>query len=132
MWPSMFLSLYYLVLLLQFQEAIGFFLPLAALQKPSFLPSASSSRRCATTSAAAANGSNNKYEYALLFDCDGVILETEELHRRAYNAAFQEFGLTIAGKPVEWSVRAFFGDGSVCRHRPGMMHMFPAVLSRAN
>lgn len=43
-------------------------------------------------------------EFALLFDCDGVILETEELHRLAYNAAFKEFDLTIAGQPVEWSV----------------------------
>jgi phosphoglycolate phosphatase-like HAD superfamily hydrolase len=47
----------------------------------------------------------SKYEYALLFDCDGVILETEELHRLAYNKAFQEFGLTIDGLRVEWSVR---------------------------
>jgi hypothetical protein len=51
--------------------------------------------------------SQPSYEYALLFDCDGVILETEELHRLAYNAAFQEFGLTINGEPVNWSVRAF-------------------------
>jgi hypothetical protein len=43
--------------------------------------------------------------FALLFDCDGVILETEELHRLAYNAAFREFDLTIDGKPVVWSVR---------------------------
>lgn len=41
---------------------------------------------------------------ALLFDCDGVLVETEELHRRAYNMAFQEFGLEIDGKPVDWSV----------------------------
>jgi hypothetical protein len=46
------------------------------------------------------------YEFALLFDCDGVILETEELHRLAYNAAFKEFDLTIDGEPVVWSVRA--------------------------
>ena len=43
--------------------------------------------------------------FALLFDCDGVILETEELHRLAYNAAFREFDLTIDGEPVVWSVR---------------------------
>ena len=47
-----------------------------------------------------------RHEFALLFDCDGVILETEELHRVAYNAAFQEFDLTIGGAPVEWSVSA--------------------------
>lgn len=41
--------------------------------------------------------------FALLFDCDGVIVETEELHRKAYNASFKHFGLTIpsSGK-VEW------------------------------
>ena len=47
------------------------------------------------------------YQHALLFDCDGVILETEELHRLAYNAAFDAFGLTIDGQPVNWSVRWF-------------------------
>ena len=40
---------------------------------------------------------------ALLFDCDGVLVETEELHRVAYNMAFEEFGLQIAGAPVVWS-----------------------------
>ena len=40
---------------------------------------------------------------ALLFDCDGVIVETEELHRKAYNASFKHFGLTIpASGKVEW------------------------------
>lgn len=47
------------------------------------------------------------FEYALLFDCDGVILETEELHRLAYNAAFKAAELTINGKPVEWSVEYY-------------------------
>ena len=44
------------------------------------------------------------FENALIFDCDGVIIETEELHRIAYNAAFREFDLTIDDTPVEWSV----------------------------
>eukprot|EP00879_Flechtneria_rotunda_P018816 GHRR01019750.1.p1 GENE.GHRR01019750.1~~GHRR01019750.1.p1 ORF type:complete len:306 (+),score=95.45 GHRR01019750.1:1476-2393(+) len=30
---------------------------------------------------------------ALVFDCDGVILESEDLHRRAYNATFQHFNV---------------------------------------
>lgn len=42
-----------------------------------------------------------------LRSCDGVIVETEELHRRAYNAAFQAFGLTIDGQPVEWTVEYY-------------------------
>ena len=41
---------------------------------------------------------------ALLFDCDGVIVETEELHRLAYNKAFDDFGLTIGGEKVDWTV----------------------------
>jgi hypothetical protein len=53
----------------------------------------------------AAGGS--EYEYALLFDCDGVILETEEFHRLAYNAAFEAAELTIDGKPVNWSVEYY-------------------------
>lgn len=48
--------------------------------------------------------SSCEYDFALLFDCDGVILETEELHRLAYNAAFDAADLTIGGERVEWSV----------------------------
>ena len=40
---------------------------------------------------------------ALLFDCDGVLVETEELHRVAYNMAFDKFGLEIDGAAVVWS-----------------------------
>lgn len=32
---------------------------------------------------------------ALIFDCDGVILESEELHRIAYNAAFEYFDMRV-------------------------------------
>lgn len=45
-----------------------------------------------------------EFDYALIFDCDGVIIETEELHRLAYNAAFKAADLQIDGEPVEWSV----------------------------
>ena len=62
----------------------------------------------APSDAAAAAGDSGgaaAAQFALLFDCDGVIVETEELHRRAYNGAFEQFGLTMAGgEPVEWSV----------------------------
>ena len=33
-----------------------------------------------------------------------MLVETEELHRTAYNMAFEEFGLEIDGVPVVWSV----------------------------
>eukprot|EP00980_Cylindrotheca_fusiformis_P010402 scaffold2311_cov107-Cylindrotheca_fusiformis.AAC.3 len=49
----------------------------------------------------------SKYEFALLFDCDGVILETEELHRLAYNEAFRAADLKVDGEPVEWSVEYY-------------------------
>jgi len=48
-----------------------------------------------------------EFEYALIFDCDGVIIETEELHRLAYNAAFKAADLQIDGNPVEWSVEYY-------------------------
>ncbi|KAL3135727.1 hypothetical protein ABBQ38_006195 [Trebouxia sp. C0009 RCD-2024] len=42
---------------------------------------------------------------ALVFDCDGVIVESEGLHREAYNAAFAHFNACIPGKQgnIEWS-----------------------------
>ena len=40
---------------------------------------------------------------ALIFDCDGVILESEDLHREAYNQAFAHFGVAIDGEPVVWT-----------------------------
>lgn len=43
----------------------------------------------------------------MLFDCDGVIVETEELHRLAYNGAFEAFELKIDGTPVEWVVEYY-------------------------
>ena len=43
--------------------------------------------RGVNTTTRASNTSNPSF--ALLFDCDGVLVETEELHRLAYNASFQ-------------------------------------------
>jgi len=48
-----------------------------------------------------------KFDYALIFDCDGVIIETEELHRLAYNAAFKAANLEVNGEPVEWTVEYY-------------------------
>ena len=62
-----------------------------------------SSRRCCKSALMMASS----YDYALLFDCDGVILETEEFHRLAYNAAFEAAELTIDGEPVVWSVEYY-------------------------
>jgi hypothetical protein len=77
---------------------ISFFSIFGATQ--SFAPTV----RFGVRSSSRAASNNKNFEYAILFDCDGVILETEELHRVAYNEAFQEFDLTIDGVPVHWSV----------------------------
>ena len=53
----------------------------------------------------ASNTTNPRF--ALLFDCDGVIVETEELHRLAYNGAFEAFELKIGSTPVNWSVEYY-------------------------
>jgi HAD superfamily hydrolase (TIGR01509 family) len=46
---------------------------------------------------------------ALIFDCDGVIVESEDIHRRAYNAAFEEFDIICPGEtsPAVWSVEFY-------------------------
>jgi len=59
-------------------------------------------RRASAVATRASTTSDPKF--ALLFDCDGVIVETEELHRLAYNGAFDAFELTIDGARVEWTV----------------------------
>ena len=43
---------------------------------------------------------------ALIFDCDGVIVESEDIHRRAYNATFEHFDVRCPDAPeapVEWT-----------------------------
>lgn len=40
--------------------------------------------------------------FAVLFDVDGTLAETEERHRQAFNRAFADFGLTEA-----WSVQTY-------------------------
>lgn len=39
---------------------------------------------------------------AIIFDMDGTLANTEEVHRLAFNAAFEEFSL-----PVNWSVKEY-------------------------
>lgn len=46
---------------------------------------------------------------ALVLDCDGVIVESENLHRIAYNDSFKHFNVLINGSLVEWS-EDFYDD----------------------
>ena len=55
--------------------------------------------------ALASNTTNARF--ALLFDCDGVIVETEELHRLAYNGAFEHYDVRIDGVLVDWVVEYY-------------------------
>jgi len=71
------------------------FAPAAALRFPAAPPCRAAAPRMAA---------RPEFSAALLFDCDGVLVETEELHRLAYNQAFEAFGLEIGGAPVVWSV----------------------------
>ncbi|XP_024021939.1 haloacid dehalogenase-like hydrolase domain-containing protein At4g39970 [Morus notabilis] len=46
---------------------------------------------------------------ALIFDCDGVILESEHLHRQAYNDAFAHFNVRCSGspEPLNWGLEFY-------------------------
>ncbi|KAI5083126.1 hypothetical protein GOP47_0002869 [Adiantum capillus-veneris] len=79
-------------------------------QRTSLLPSANHLLLCKKPSkcAKAENGRLQALKAsleALVFDCDGVILESEDLHRRAYNAAFTHFNVVCPGsaQPLEWT-----------------------------
>ncbi|KAL5982233.1 hypothetical protein ACLOJK_016304 [Asimina triloba] len=48
--------------------------------------------------------------HALIFDCDGVILESEHLHRTAYNDAFKHFDVRCppsAPQPLNWDLEFY-------------------------
>ncbi|KAB2036975.1 hypothetical protein ERO13_D03G039100v2 [Gossypium hirsutum] len=46
---------------------------------------------------------------ALIFDCDGVILESEHLHREAYNDAFAYFNVRCpsSSQPLNWDLQFY-------------------------
>ncbi|CAN1169732.1 Haloacid dehalogenase-like hydrolase domain-containing protein At4g39970 [Linum perenne] len=49
---------------------------------------------------------------ALIFDCDGVILESEHLHRQAYNDAFSHFNVRCSEdspQPLNWDLDFYDG-----------------------
>lgn len=62
-------------------------------------------RRCAAIVKMAEGGggggrnSASRAQHALIFDCDGVILESESLHREAYNQVFREFNVEYEWTP---------------------------------
>lgn len=58
----------------------------------------------------------------LLFDCDGVIIETESIHLQAYNEAWKRNGLVnpVTNEPVFWSVEYYGELGRGAKRQVGM------------
>ncbi|KAL3003918.1 hypothetical protein AAZX31_08G132700 [Glycine max] len=58
-----------------------------------------------------ASASTSNSLQALIFDCDGVILESEHLHRQAYNDAFVHFNVRCPSSsspgPLNWDVQFY-------------------------
>lgn len=73
---------------------------------------------------------------ALIFDCDGVILESEHLHRQAYNDAFSHFNVRCpsspSSEPLNWGVE-FYDDlqnrigGGKPKMRWSLSLFFPSI-----
>uniref|UniRef100_A0ACD5ZPB9 Uncharacterized protein n=1 Tax=Avena sativa TaxID=4498 RepID=A0ACD5ZPB9_AVESA len=79
---------------------------------PSILPSVRLRLRRASSLVVSASVSPPRSLDALIFDCDGVILESEHLHRQAYNDAFAHFGVRCppaADAALDWD-EAFYDD----------------------
>ncbi|XP_027364192.1 haloacid dehalogenase-like hydrolase domain-containing protein At4g39970 isoform X1 [Abrus precatorius] len=69
----------------------------------------SSKHRHFSVSACASSSSSSSLQ-ALIFDCDGVILESEHLHRQAYNDAFVHFNVrcpSSSAHPLNWDVQFY-------------------------
>ncbi len=65
-------------------------------------------RRISTAPINSVGSELSAHSKALLFDCDGVIIETESIHLTAYNAAYKKNGLTNPdGSDVFWSVEYY-------------------------
>jgi beta-phosphoglucomutase-like phosphatase (HAD superfamily) len=41
----------------------------------------------------------------IIFDVDGVIVETENIHRKAYNAMFRKMGIDVEWSPGDYAAR---------------------------
>ncbi|KVH94771.1 HAD-like domain-containing protein [Cynara cardunculus var. scolymus] len=67
------------------------------------IPYYSSSTRSSSRSISLSAATSRAME-ALIFDCDGVILESEDLHRQAYNLAFAHFNVCCPpfNEPLNW------------------------------
>ncbi|GJN15896.1 hypothetical protein PR202_gb02841 [Eleusine coracana subsp. coracana] len=85
--------------------------PIFGCRSPSRVPATRLRRASPLIVVASASASATPLD-ALIFDCDGVILESEHLHRQAYNDAFAHFGVRCApdsADPLYWD-EAFYDE----------------------
>lgn len=86
-----------------------------------YSPATSITTTCPPLAVAASASASNRALQALIFDCDGVILESEHLHRQAYNDAFAHFNVrcpsSSSAQPLNWTpefydeLQNFIGGG---------------------
>ncbi|KAL4448910.1 hypothetical protein ABPG77_007627 [Micractinium sp. CCAP 211/92] len=100
----------------------------AALQHHGLAPAGLRRRRALSAAAAAASGSAEGGLQALIFDCDGVIVESEDIHRMAYNATFEHFDVRCPNSgdaPVVWTEEYYDElQNKVGGGKPKMRHYF--------
>ncbi|KAI3506251.1 hypothetical protein L1887_28607 [Cichorium endivia] len=68
-----------------------------------------SSYSISTRSSSRSISASSRAMEALIFDCDGVILESEDLHRQAYNLAFAHFNVRCPpfSEPLNWDIEFY-------------------------
>ncbi|KAL8229500.1 hypothetical protein R6Q57_014400 [Mikania cordata] len=64
---------------------------------------------CSFSTRSLSVSANSRAMEALIFDCDGVILESEDLHRQAYNLAFEHFNVRCPpfSEPLNWDTEFY-------------------------
>ena len=73
-----------------------------------------------------------KHLKGLIFDLDGVIADTEDLHRQAYNQVFDEYGFDVAWTEKDYRDRLIQTAGSKLNGLPQVEnHRNPAEFRRA-
>lgn len=82
--------------------------PLSLPTQTSLTFTCSRQRRATPTSLSVSASALRSLE-ALIFDCDGVILESEHLHRQAYNDVFSHFNVVVppSSRPLNWSLEFY-------------------------
>lgn len=91
-----------------------------------------SKHRSFSVSASASASTSNSLQ-ALIFDCDGVILESEHLHRQAYNDAFVHFNVRCPSSsspgPLNWDVQFYDELQNLIGGGKPKMRWFSALFS---